>query len=190
MEKRILISYAVAQELVELKWEGVECFYLKTGIGKVKSAFYLTHAIAGFQPDMVISIGTAGSIQHQVGDVFYCTQFIDRDLEKVKNLGISARVDSSLGLLEHAYTQSWQNEGTCNTGDSFVTTEADLVGDVIDMEAFAQAWVCEQLDVPFVAIKYVTDIIGQNSVKQWEDKLADAREGLAHYINEVIQGLE
>jgi adenosylhomocysteine nucleosidase len=29
----------------------------------------------------------------------------------------------------------------------------------------------------------VTDIIGQNSVKHWEDKLADARQGLSNYFN-------
>ena len=35
----------------------------------------------------------------------------------------------------------------------------------------------------FISVKYVTDIIGQNSVKHWEDKLADARQGLSHYFN-------
>jgi len=34
-----------------------------------------------------------------------------------------------------------------------------------------------------ISVKYVTDIIGQNSVKHWEDKLADARQGLSHYFN-------
>ena len=190
MEKRILVTYAVPQEVVEFKWEGVECFYLQTGIGKMKSAFYLSEAIAGFEPDVVINIGTSGSIQHQVGDVFYCTQFIDRDLEKVKNLGLSSRVDTSLSLMEHQIAQSWSNEGTCNTGDSFVTSAAELGGDVIDMEAFAQAWVCEQKEIPFVSIKYVTDIIGQNSVKHWEEKLAEAKKGLDVYINQIISGLK
>lgn len=31
-------------------------------------------------------------------------------------------------------------------------------------------------------VKYVTDIIGQNSVKHWEDKLADARKGLGEFF--------
>ncbi|KAA3981204.1 nucleosidase, partial [Bacteroides ovatus] len=52
-----------------------------------------------------------------------------------------------------------------------------------DMEAYAQAFVCRSKEIPFISVKYVTDIIGQNSVKHWEDKLADARQGLSHYFN-------
>ena len=31
----------------------------------------------------------------------------------------------------------------------------------------------------------VTDIIGQNSVKHWEDKLADARKGLGAFFESI-----
>ena len=51
------------------------------------------------------------------------------------------------------------------------------------IEAYAQAFVCRSKEIPFISVKYVTDIIGQNSVKHWEDKLADARQGLSHYFN-------
>lgn len=46
--------------------------------------------------------------------------------------------------------------------------------DVVDMEAYAQAGPAQAKGIPFIAIKYVTDVIGQNSIKHWEDKLADA----------------
>ena len=189
MEKRILVTYAVPQELVEIKWSGVACFYLQTGIGKMRSAHYLTEAITGFNPDVVVNIGTSGSIQHKVGDVFFCTQFIDRDIDRVKCLGLSSRVDTSITLMDKGVAQSWVNEGTCNTGDSFVTADTDLAGDVIDMEAFVQAWICEKKGIPFVSIKYVTDIIGKNSVKLWEEKLNAAKHGLDKYINHIIKGL-
>lgn len=48
---RILVTYAVQGEFTELKFPGltgeeeVQVGYLRTGIGKVKSAFYLTEAI-------------------------------------------------------------------------------------------------------------------------------------------------
>ena len=73
--------------------------------------------------------------------------------------------------------------GTCNTGDSFVTELADLEGDVVDMEAFAEATVCHEMNIPFVSVKCVTDVIGQNSVKHWEDKLADEREVLKAFFS-------
>ena len=54
------------------------------------------------------------------------------------------------------------------------------------MEAFAQQQVCQEEHVPFVSVKYVTDIIGQNSVKVWADKLADARSALTGYFKRYL----
>ena len=54
------------------------------------------------------------------------------------------------------------------------------------MEAFAQAMVCNEEHVPFMAVKYITDKIGENSVKIWNDKLADARNALESYTNRYI----
>ena len=184
-EKKILITYAVAQEMVNFEWPNAEFYYLRTGIGKMKSTYYLTNAVQNYKPDLVINIGTAGSVEHQVGDVFCCTQFVDRDLYKARDLGLGYRVDMSLPLMEKGIAQNWPNEGVCNTGDSFVTDVESLEGDVVDMEAFVQAWVCEKHDIPFVAIKCVTDIIGENSVKHWEEKLVEAKAYLSAYIKSI-----
>ena len=49
---RILVTYAVQGEFTELKFPGligeeeVQVGYLRTGVGKVKSAFYLSEAIS------------------------------------------------------------------------------------------------------------------------------------------------
>ena len=42
---KILVTYAVQGEFVEIKWPDVEPYYIRTGIGKVKSAFHLAEAI-------------------------------------------------------------------------------------------------------------------------------------------------
>ena len=76
-------------------------------------------------------------------------------------------------------------KGVCNTGDTFLTELSDVKGDVVDMEAYAQAWVCRTKNTPFIAVKYVTDIIGQNSVKHWEDKLADARKDWERFFESI-----
>ena len=63
---RILVTYAVQGEFTELKFPGligeeeVQVGYLRTGVGKVKSAFYLSEAISHAQPDLVVNVGTAG----------------------------------------------------------------------------------------------------------------------------------
>ena len=38
---KILVTYAVQGEFVEIKWPDIEPYYVRTGIGKVKSAFHL-----------------------------------------------------------------------------------------------------------------------------------------------------
>ena len=63
-----------------------------------------------------------------------------------------------------------------------MTEVGNFTGDTIDMEAFAQAHVCKLMDVNFVAVKYITDIIGQNSREVWLDKLRDAREALKEFF--------
>ena len=90
---RILVTYAVQGEFTELKFPGltgeeeVQVGYLRTGIGKVKSAFYLTEAINRAQPDLVVNMGTAGTVRHQVGDIFVCRHFVDRDMQKLTDKG-------------------------------------------------------------------------------------------------------
>lgn len=188
---KILVTYAVQGEFTELKFPGVingeevQIGYLRTGIGKVKSAYHLTEAINQAEPDLVINMGTAGTIRHAVGDVFVCRRFVDRDMQKMVDLGLECELDSSALLAEKGYCLHWTEEGVCNTGDSFLTELGDVKGDVVDMEAYAQALVCQGKNVPFISVKYVTDIIGQNSVKHWEDKLADARQGLGNFFNEL-----
>lgn len=186
---KILITYAVQGEFVEVKFPGMRgddevlVGYLRTGIGKVKSAYYLTDAINRLAPDMVINMGTAGTTNHHVGDIFLCRRFVDRDMQRVKDLGVEYAIDTSAMLEAKGYCCRWQGaEGVCNTGDSFLTERTDVEGDVVDMEAYAQAWACQVKGIPFIAIKYVTDVIGQNSIKHWEDKLADARQALEAFF--------
>lgn len=188
---RILVTYAVKDEFTELKFPGligedeVQIGYLRTGVGKVKSAFYLSEVISHGQPDLVVNVGTAGSIHHQVGDIFVCRRFIDRDMQKLVDLGMEYEISSADLLAQKGYCLHWQGEGICNTGDTFLTELSDVKGDVVDMESYAQAFVCRAKNVPFIAVKYVTDIIGQNSVKHWEDKLADARKDLGVFFEKL-----
>lgn len=188
--QKILVTYAVQGEFVEIKWREVEPYYVRTGIGKVKSAFHLAEAIRQVQPDLVLNIGSAGTLNHQVGDIFVCRKFVDRDMQKMSSFGLEAEIDVADILEKRGFCKHWTEEGVCNTGDSFLTELTQVSGDVVDMEAYAQAFVCRAKEIPFVSVKYVTDIIGQNSVKHWEDKLADARAGLSHYLNDLKKGIE
>lgn len=186
---KILVTYAVQGEFTEIKWPDVEVYYVRTGIGKVKAAFHLAEAIQQVKPDIVINQGTAGTINHQVGMSLVCRHFVDRDMHKMSGLGMECHIDSSELLAARGFCRHWTESATCNTGDSFLTELTDIEGDVVDMEAYAQAFVCRAKEIPFISVKYVSDVIGQNSVKHWQDRLEDARAGLSHFFNVLKESI-
>jgi adenosylhomocysteine nucleosidase len=185
--KKIVATFALKAEFIPLTLENSEIKYVFTGIGKANAAMMLTKAILEEDPDLVINIGTSGTLNHQVGDIFVCQRFVDRDFLTVKLPGVEYEIDFEEALDREGIFKDWISSnttlGVCNTGDSFVTQAESIQGDVVDMEAFAQAVVCKTLNKPFVAVKFVTDVIGENSIKHWEDKLADARKGLVHWFS-------
>lgn len=118
-----------------------------------------------------------------------CRHFVDRDMHKMSGLGMECHIDSSELLAARGFCRHWTESATCNTGDSFLTELTDIEGDVVDMEAYAQAFVCRAKEIPFISVKYVSDVIGQNSVKHWQDRLEDARAGLSHFFNVLKESI-
>ena len=177
-----LMTYAVKEEYTEIKFPHDEIIPVCTGIGKVNAAFRLTEAIYENKPDAVLNIGTVGTVDHQVGTLFVCRKFIDRDMQKLASLGLPYEIEFQEYPVIQGFSWVGKREGVCNTGDSFLTELTDIEGDIVDMEAYAQAVVCKERQLPFVSVKYVTDVIGQNSVKHWQDKLADARKSLNEFF--------
>ena len=177
-----LMTYAVKEEYTEIKFPHDEIIPVCTGIGKVNAAFRLTEAIYENRPDAVLNIGTVGTVDHQVGTLFVCRKFIDRDMQKLASLGLPYEIEFQEYPVIQGFSWVGKREGVCNTGDSFLTELTDIEGDIVDMEAYAQAAVCKERQLPFVSVKYVTDVIGQNSVKHWKDKLAEARKSLNEFF--------
>lgn len=182
--KKVLLVHALNQEKIEITKAGYTFYDCITGVGKVNAAIAVQQAIYLHQPSCVLNVGTCGSLQHEIGSIHTCNHFVDRDMEKLVEFGLNCRHNFSEEVKVCAPFHHWQFHSICNTGDAFLTT-SDGTGDIFDMEAFAIAQVCKTLQIPFVSIKYVTDIIGQNSVKQWEDKLNDARTALEKYVNNL-----
>lgn len=189
---KILFVYAIPEEKIEINIPNAEVIYVETGIGKVNAAMHTMRAICEYHPDVVINLGSAGTLNHKVGDIIVCNRFVDRDLRKVVLDGVISEIEfdrdaiNRIFLSEHLMDHA-KLVGTCNTGDSFITEGTDIEGDVIDMESYAVADVCREMGIPFVAVKYVTDIVGQNSSQEWYAKLKDAREGLTKFFNDAVK---
>ncbi len=178
----ILVTYAIPQERVEVSLPGCDITYCETGIGKVNALLSVADAIAGNRPDLILNIGTAGSVDHDVDSIVICDTFVDRDMKKCKDFGVAYHLDFKEELKSVSAIEGWNTNNICNTGDSFVTRVIDEA-DAFDMENFAVAALCKRRRIPFVSVKYITDKIGENSVKHWEDKLEDAQAGLQRFFN-------
>ena len=186
--KKILITYAFEGEYIPLEIEGYQVISVHTGVGKIKSTFHLTKKIIEEKPDYVLNVGTAGTVSHRIGDIFVATHFVDRDYEAINRPGIIYEIEGKPLMGDNPGLLHWVSKypklGVCNTGDTFVTQITSLTGDFVDMEGFSQAFVCKELNVPFLSVKYITDRIGENSVEAWENKLADARRSLSKWFEE------
>ncbi len=179
---KILVLQAIEEERFPLALGEHALAHITSGMGKVNASMAATHGIFEQSPDLVLNIGTCAAIEHKVGDIFVCREFVDRDLAKVSGLGLASEYGFHDELAERGYCRDWREQGVCNTGDSFLTELIDAKGDCFDMEAFAIAQVCKARRVPFLSVKYVTDIIGNNSVEHWKEKLAHAREDLEKFF--------
>ena len=124
---KILVTYAVQGEFTEIKWPDVEVYYVRTGIGKVKSAFHLSEAIQQVKPDIVINQGTAGTINPSGRGRFLSAVILSIGIcIRLTGLGMEYRIDSSELLAARGFCQHWTESATCNTGDSFLTELTDI----------------------------------------------------------------
>ena len=182
---KILVAYALKEEMFPLAIAGAETATVITGIGKTPAS--LAFAIAEHRPDAVLNIGTVGTYRHRVGDILVSRKFVDRDIQRLPLDGVPKALETEQGMLPQWRSfiegQESRDTMTINTGDNFVTSAAEDLGcDAVDMESFAMAWTCRKAGLPFVAVKYVTDILGHNSVAAWAEKLESARRDLQAYF--------
>lgn len=183
-----IISFAIKEEMFGIDMPNVRV--ITTGVGKANAAYRLCKAVATRKPSLVINIGTAGARGFDVGDIIASTKFIDRDLMPLSINGVVSEIETSCGVSLPSIVTGQQTSlpnVIVSTGDDFVTGETEFTGSIVDMEAFALATVCHNENIPFVAVKYITDIIGMNSIEHWNSKLAGARSGLAAYFNTHIK---
>lgn len=185
---KIVAIFALKEESFEFNLPNAEVQQVFAGIGKTMAATATANAINRFQPDLVINIGTVGTYRHQMGDILVATHFIDRDMKRTPLDGLVSEIctdDLNGGMSLPSIVDGKENNNvyTINTGDNFVlSAEEDLGCDAVDMESFAMAWACKQAGVPFISVKCVTDILGQNSIKAWNDKVSEARQQLKEYF--------
>lgn len=170
-----LIVTALEAELPTF-WGGPVLF---TSIGKVCAATALSKYLAQ-HPNIkrVINYGTAGGIKGVTkGQVYPINKFVESDFRSC-SLNLPHRdmiaFDSWLSDVDHL---------CASTQDHFVTdpTELDDVPfgrevNVVDMESYALAYVCQQFGVQFMCYKYISDDADESAATEWVENVHGGEE--------------
>jgi adenosylhomocysteine nucleosidase len=164
---------------------------LMTGVGPVEASISLTRALgelssAGSLPDLVVSLGSAGSRRLQRTEVYQAVSAAYRDMN-ASAFGFEKGVTPFLDL---PATQPLPvripgvKEATISTGAAIIAGPAfeGIVEDMVDMETYACQRVCQTFGVPLVGLRGISD--GDTDVDHiggWleylhivDEKLADA----------------
>lgn len=163
----ILFCFALASEAGEIF---ADCRQVITGIGKVNATYHLTQAIAKRRPRLIVNLGSAGSSTFRRGQVVCCRKFIQRDMD-ARGLGFELYETPLSGLsttLDYGLSMEGVEEGICGSGDSFEMGHHTDAYNVVDMEAYALAFVAMKEEIPFISLKYITDGADDQAADEWE----------------------
>lgn len=167
--------------LIEGTIGSAECILVKCGIGKVNAARVTQILIDKFDISYIINVGSAGGINDEVryGDIVIGKYLVQHDFDTtafghekgfISNIGIKLESDKELiKKCEEAINQVIANDykiivGTIATGDIFCTSvkmkekiRQKFDADCVEMEGAAIAQVCFLSNVPFIAVRSISD---------------------------------
>jgi adenosylhomocysteine nucleosidase len=159
------------------------------GIGKINAAFKATEVILKTGCRHIFNLGTAGSAKYPTHSTIECSSFVQRDMD-LSPLGFpfgETPMDDIKGRIEVPTFRSDLPHGICGTGDHFEVGPPKLECDLVDMEAYAIAKVCQKMGVGFTAIKYITDGSDDQAHKDWFENLKPASRKLLEVYESLLK---
>ena len=173
---------------------------LMIGIGPVEAAINLSSAmmdlkLAGDLPDLVVTLGSAGSRTLEQAEVYQASTVSYRDMD-CSPLGFEKGIPPYLDLpiaLEMPHRIPGVAEARLSTGANIVSGEAyyAIDADMVDMETFAILRVCHKFDVPLIGLRGISD--GKEELKKlsdWTAYLHVIDEKLAEAVDQLHAALE
>ena len=214
---KILFVAATELEFKEIEaWEKTkhedlllhEYTFLKTGIGIAKATFAITKALLQHKFDFVIQVGIAGSFHKSlnIGDVVWIKQDMFSDLGADTQDGFLTL--PQLGLEEKTVELNFPETGFSTiplphdlphavgiTSDTIHNREARIhevftqyQPDVESMEGAAIMFVCQQMGVPNIQVRAISNFVAPRTRNEWD--LDSALTALTNWGINYIQYLE
>jgi adenosylhomocysteine nucleosidase len=172
---------------------------LITGVGPVEGALHMGRTLGELAtmdalPDLVISLGSAGSAHKRITDIFQITQVSYRDMD-ASPLGFAVGVTPFLdrpAVMDLPLRVTGIPEATLSTGANIVSGDAydGIDADLVDMETFAILRACQEFDVPLLALRGVSDGDADLSdITDWTEYLHVIDEKLAELVDQIAGAL-
>jgi adenosylhomocysteine nucleosidase len=151
-----------------------------TGVGVSNAAMHATLAIMQHRPKLVINYGSAGSLKGITGlnsVASVCQR--DADCSPLRERGYM--------LGENVLYYHSQEVGVrVGSGNNFVTNPDQWTldhCDLVDMELWSIAKVCEYVKIPWISRKWVSDNADGEAGATWEDSLLAGQTAFIDWIN-------
>lgn len=173
---------------------------LMTGVGPVESAVAVTAALAdlaarGALPDLVVSLGSAGSRQLEQVRVYQVATLEYRDMDasalgfpkgETPLLGLPARMDLPHQIPDLA-------SASLATGASIVSGAGydAVAAQMVDMESYAVLRACQRFGLPLIGLRGISD--GAEELMQlsdWTQYLHQVDENLALAVDRLASALD
>lgn len=185
---------------------GRQVILLKSGIGKVNAAIACVEMIKNFSPDYIINTGLAGGIDKNLSvmdvvlgqNVVYHDVWCGEGNDYGQVQGLPCFYKANEELLKKAQQISSDVKilsGLIATGDKFIDNVKYLndikekfpQGMAVDMESAAIAQTCYLYNIPFLAIRIISDTPGiENHYQQYSDFWGKAPEKSLEIIKQLI----
>ncbi|MFN7003548.1 MAG: 5'-methylthioadenosine/S-adenosylhomocysteine nucleosidase [Roseinatronobacter sp.] len=178
-----------------------------TGVGPVEAAVMATATLAhltalGQLPDLVVSLGSAGSARLEHCGVYQATALAYRDMD-ASALGFEKGVTPFLDLparVDLPHLLPGLPAASLSTGANIVSGPAydGIAEDMVDMESFAIWRACQRFKLPLVVLRGISDgaapLEGLHSWTEYlgiiDARLADAVGQLEHALaTDTLPGL-
>lgn len=168
---------------------------LMTGIGPVEAAIVVTRAlaeakVAGGLPNLVVSLGSAGSRTLEQCEVYQAYSVSYRDMD-ASALGFARGqtplldlppVLPLLPLVDGLKGASLSTGANVVSGPAYDAIEADMV----DMETYAILRACQSFGIPLLALRGISDGVAElNHLADWTQYLHIIDEKLAAAVDTI-----
>jgi len=168
---------------------------LMTGVGPVEAAVSLTRELARLEarnslPDLVVSLGSAGSRSLEQTEVYQISAVSYRDMD-ASALGFAKGTTPFLGLpavLALPFVVAGIPAVTISTGGTVISGSAydGIDADMVDMETFAVLRSCQNFGVPLIGLRGISDGKAElRHVGDWTEYLHIIDEKMAQAVDRI-----